>query len=195
MEEFESKFIAKLKLNESKLLEDDKKNKGFVAQLEKQKGELATLKTNFFTKIKDIEKFHTTGEDAKLTKKFDQLRNKIDNSPARSLQLTNAIDLSLYLTYDVQRHKENIKTQYCPHHVELVETIAPILPIQTPRSVAQDVLKPLQAEESIVDDILPQVRGGSLPQGFEESSSSDDEDTGYESFSEEDWVVEQDKDT
>jgi len=37
MEEFETAFITKLKQNASPLLEDDKNNNGFVAQLEKTK--------------------------------------------------------------------------------------------------------------------------------------------------------------
>jgi len=134
-------------------------------------------------KFKDREKFYKTGEDLKLSKKFDKLRNKIENSPARTFQSTSTIDLSSQPTYDVRRHKENIKTQYCPHPIVFVDNL--ILPaIQTPRGHSDEVMTPMEK------DIVTPVRGGSVPQGFVMGSSSSDDDESYESFSSEDWFFE-----
>eukprot|EP01124_Arcella_intermedia_P017423 TRINITY_DN24187_c0_g1_i1.p1 TRINITY_DN24187_c0_g1~~TRINITY_DN24187_c0_g1_i1.p1 ORF type:complete len:361 (-),score=84.84 TRINITY_DN24187_c0_g1_i1:54-1136(-) len=170
---FENDFSKEIQIDPISTREGDE------MQFEILKTEVTKMKYNFDTKVKNIEKLNyrgTLAEQAKLSKTFNQLRQKLINSPA-ALPASPLIPTSqgAYETYDVRRHKQNISTS-------LQEPTPDVLvPESTPEAQSQEKEETLLLESKTPEKTIPPV--------FVESDS---DSADYTSFSEEDWEIDND---
>jgi len=174
IEKFEKNFMEKQKLHESQLLKDQQMDTGFVSQLERQKAEMMAWGTKFLKEMTKVGKLHTCGEDPKMAKKFEQLRYKIERSPARSSRVTT-MNQESYLPYDIKRHKEIIHSLYSRYPIE-----PPTLPNNSGNY--SEVFSPTPKEKPQLSLLS---RNSSVLKGFGKNHSSSSDTDEYESFSEE----------